>query len=603
MPCPVSVSGIYAMGAEPGTRIRHITGAGSPSFTPRVLALPFFLFLLLLMQATACWAAFDGTFDGAFNGAFDPREATIASVHDALFTGRASCRTVVSAFLSRIEAFNPALHAVVSLNPDALATADRLDAALAAGNATGRLFCVPILLKDNFDAVGMSTTAGCRALAGHRPRADAPTVRALRDAGGVVLGKTNLHELALEGLTVSSLGGQTVNPYDGARTPGGSSGGTGAALAASLAVLGTGTDTVNSLRSPASANALVSVRPTRGLVSRAGIVPVSYTQDTAGPMARTVADLAVALTVMAGVGRDPADNATMTPRPPGVDGRDYAADLDDGGRLAGRRLGVLRGFFNRTAAPETTPVNEAMDALLSFLAAEGVELVDVDDPIYDAPALLHYDVQTAEYREMLDGYLAGAARDGTTATAAAAPPPRSFAELYAGSEFLVIPGQYDYIRRARTESTDDAAYAARQESIRALTATLHATLADHGLDALVYPQQRNLAVPTGSPSQSGRNGILAALTGSPVVALPAGFSAPTATAPLGVPIGLELLGPPFSEAALLRLAARITRRFPVRRMPAGPTSASVDVAAYADVPALVPDARNIAPAYPVGVLS
>lgn len=584
MACPVSVT--YVMGA--GTRGRQITGAGSPSFTPRVLALPLFFFLLLLTQATACRAAFEGAFDGAF----DPREATIASVHDALFTGRASCRTVVSAFLSRIEAFNPALHAVVSLNPDALATADRLDAALAAGNATGRLFCVPILLKDNFDAVGMSTTAGCRALAGHRPRADAPTVRALRDAGGVVLGKTNLHELALEGLTVSSLGGQTANPYDGARTPGGSSGGTGAALAASLAVLGTGTDTVNSLRSPASANALVSVRPTRGLVSRAGLVPVSHTQDAAGPMARTVADLAVALTVMAGAGRDPADNATLAPQPPGVDGRDYAAGLDDGGGLAGRRLGVLRGFFNRTAAPETTPVNEAMDAVLRFLAAEGVELVDVDDPIYDAPTLLHHDVQTAEYREMLDGYLAGSAR-----------PPRSFAELYAGSDFLVIPGQYDYLGRARTESTGDAAYAARRGSIRALTAALHATLTDHKLDALVYPQQRNLAVPTGAPSQSGRNGILAALTGSPAVALPAGFSAATATAPLGLPIGLELLGPPFAEAALLRLAARITRRFPVRRMPAGRTSASVDVAAYVDVPVLVPDARNIAPAYPVGVLS
>lgn len=172
---------------------------------------------------------------------FDTREATIDSVHDSLFSGQASCRGIVSAFLQRIETHNSRINAILSLNPTVLAAADSLDHALSLGNATGSLFCVPILLKDNFDAVDMSTTGGSLALEHSRPDKDAPSVAALKRAGALVLGKVNLHELALEGLSVSSLGGQTVNPYDATRTPGGSSGGTGAAIAASFAVFGTGT--------------------------------------------------------------------------------------------------------------------------------------------------------------------------------------------------------------------------------------------------------------------------------------------------------------------------------------------------------------------------
>lgn len=158
---------------------------------------------------------------------FDGREATIESVHNALFSGLTTCRGVVSGFLGRIERFNPTINSIISLNPNALALADGMDLALANGNATGSLFCIPLLLKDNHDAVGMNTTGGCLALNSSRPTVDASTVGALKRAGAIILGKTNLHELALEGLSVSSLGGQTINPYDHERTPGGSSGGTG----------------------------------------------------------------------------------------------------------------------------------------------------------------------------------------------------------------------------------------------------------------------------------------------------------------------------------------------------------------------------------------
>lgn len=171
---------------------------------------------------------------------FDPREATIETVHNALYSGTATCRDVVSSFIARIEAYNPTINSIISLNPNILATADELDKRLSYGNATGALFCIPILLKDNYDTSEMKTTGGCLDFADNQPSVDAPTVTALKNAGGIILGKTNLHELALEGLSVSSLGGQTVNPYDHTRTPGGSSGGTGAAVATSFAVFGIG---------------------------------------------------------------------------------------------------------------------------------------------------------------------------------------------------------------------------------------------------------------------------------------------------------------------------------------------------------------------------
>lgn len=176
---------------------------------------------------------------------FDSRETSIDGIHTALFSGLTSCRDVVSSFLTRIEAFNPTINALISLNPHALSTADSMDLLIASGNGTGALFCIPILLKDNYDTVDMNTTAGCADLAGSQPTQDAISVAALKRAGAIVLGKTNLHELALEGLSVSSLGGQTVNPYDHTRTPGGSSGGTGAAIATNFAVFGTGRSTNN----------------------------------------------------------------------------------------------------------------------------------------------------------------------------------------------------------------------------------------------------------------------------------------------------------------------------------------------------------------------
>lgn len=554
-----------------------------------------------MMQSLACALvlAWLPTTWALNNHIFDVREATITSVHDALFTHSTTCRDIVSSFIARIEEFNPSINAVISLNPSALSTADHLDQRLAAGNITGALFCIPVLLKDNFDAVGMSTTGGCQGLTYNQPSTDAPTVRALIDAGAVILGKTNLHEMAFEGLTVSSLGGQTANPYDLTRTPGGSSGGSGAAVAANFAVLATGTDTVNSLRSPASANSLFSFRPTRGLISRAGVIPVSSTQDTVGAMARNPNDLAVVLSVMASVAFDARDSVTaLAPRQ--VPPRDYSASLYSGS-LKGLRLGLLDGFFDHTTSGETTPVNNIMASMVTKLTAAGVAIINITDPLYDTLAIATLDVQAFEFRDLLDTYLAPATANQTVRDAEG-PRPANFDELYntGSTNFLVIPAQYRFIKRASHLSTRDTAYLETQNRIRDLTRALEATFTTSNLDAIIYPEQKNLVVKIGSPSQSGRNGILAALTGHPVVCVPAGFSPPSEDAPLGVPVGMEILGRPWNEGLLLNIASHISELVPVRKMPPF-ANQTVEPRAYESVPSITPNAGNIHTAYPLGV--
>ncbi|KAL9125440.1 MAG: hypothetical protein Q9217_005360 [Psora testacea] len=485
------------------------------------------------------------------------------------------------------------MNALIALNPNALSLADELDAILMIDHAQRPLYCIPILLKDNYNTHEMPTTGGCRALTDSQPAADAPVIKALRDAGAIILGKTNMHEMALEGLTVSSLGAQTANPYDLTRTPGGSSGGTGAAIAASLAVLGAGTDTMNSLRSPASANSLFSVRPTRGLVSRAGIIPVSHTQDAVGPIARTTEDLAVALTVMASIGYDWQDNATAT-IPRFIRGLDYSVGLH-GNSLRGKRFGLIHGFFNRTASDETTPVNDAMDATVLALLAAGAEVVSITSSYYDTPNILATcDTQRFEYREQLDAYLSDLSIRGTH--------PSSFKKIYNGKDFLVVPSQYPFIKAAFASSTANASYAQTLHNIAHLTSRLESTFADNHLDALIYPEQSNLVVKIGSASQSGRNGILAAVTGFPVVAVPVAFSPPRLdVAPEGVPIGMEILGLKWTEAQLLNIAKLVAEAKPVRRMPTRAESKVVRMG-YNEVPRIVPDSGKIPDAYPLGVL-
>lgn len=538
---------------------------------------------VLLFLSTLAFGQLDG---------YDIREASIESVHNALYAGLTSCRGIVESYVARIEAYNPTVNAIITLNPNALSIADEQDMSMAAGNTTGALFCIPILLKDNYDTADMPTTGGCLDLADSQPATDAPAVTAFKAAGAIILGKTNLHELALEGLSVSSLGGQTVNPYDLKRTPGGSSGGTGAAIAASFAVFGTGTDTVNSLRSPASANSLFSIRPTRGLISRAGVIPISFTQDVIGPIARNVNDLAIALTVMAGVGYDKDDNATAV-IPVSSANIDYSAGLS-GGCLKGTRLGLINTFFNRTSSPETDPVKNVLDSMISVLTAAGATIVPINESIYNSTAILSkYDTQRLEYRQAMDAYLSQPSLQGTH--------PSKLSELYNSGKYLVIPSQYSYVNIALVSSPSNFSYAPIQAGIQNLTIALGSTFKSNKLDAIIYPEQSNLVVKIGSSSQSGRNGILAAVTGFPVVTVPAGFSPKDANAPIGVPVGMEILGMRWTEGKLLNIARLVSEAKRVRRMPAS-TEASVETIGLSEVPKIVPNTRNISKAYPIGVL-
>ena len=302
-------------------------------------------------------------------------------------------------------------------------------------------------------------------------------------------------------------------------------------------------------------------------------------------------DLAVALTVMASVGYDAKDNATSEV-PQSSIGVDYSADVY-GGSLKGLRLGLLEGFFNRTLSNVTTPVNDAVDNMISAFKSAGAIIVPINETVYNATAIGRLDVQTAEFREAMDAYLSDPALKGTH--------PSTLTELYESREFVVLPSGYNYVKTSLRSSTSNSSYALNQLAIKNLTTVLKTTFTTNKLDAIIYPEQKNLVVKIGSPSQSGRNGILAALTGFPVVTVPAGFSPPSVDAPIGVPIGMEMLGKPWSESKLINIAARLDDLTHVRKMPVF-ANGSIEVKTYTEVPTITPNKSNIPSAYPVGSL-
>ncbi|OYQ32187.1 hypothetical protein CHU93_03525 [Sandarakinorhabdus cyanobacteriorum] len=303
-------------------------------------------------------------------------EASIADLQAAMRSGRTSARQLVQAYLARIAAYDqagPALNSIVTLNPNALADADALDRERAEKGPRGPLHGIPVLVKDNYDTHDMPTGGGTLALATLRPAKDAEQVARLRAAGAIILGKTTMHELAAGTITISSHTGQTRNPYDPTRSPGGSSGGTGAAVAASFAAAGMGSDTCGSIRIPAAYQNLFGIRTTRGLASRRGVMPLSDTQDVAGPLARSVADLALILD--ATVGEDKADPVTL-----GADAKRPTSYLDSltPGALKGARIGVVRAMF--VVNPDDAEGRPVYDRAITALKAAGAEVVDVDIP-------------------------------------------------------------------------------------------------------------------------------------------------------------------------------------------------------------------------------
>ncbi len=484
--------------------------------------------------------------------AFEVTEAGIPAILEALANGRVTSAQLVDAYLARMAAYDtagPALNALLWINPGARTEAAYLDRERTAGRLHGPLHGVPVVIKDNFDLQGAPTTAGSVALAGNIAIADAFQVRRLKEAGAIILGKTNLHELASGITTISSLGGQTRNPYDPARNPGGSSGGTAAAVAASFAALGYGTDTCGSIRIPASQNSLFGLRPTKGLSSVAGVVPLSHTQDVAGPLARTVTDLAIGLDVT--VGYDAQDSATRAVQQRTMP---HFADSLRADALRGARLGVLEPLFGDT--PDDQPMQRVVRAAIDEMQKQGAEVVSVQIAGLDS-LLQGSGVIDHEFKFDLADYLAHS--------------PAAFVHslddiLRAGLYHASLEERLRRRNAAAARETD--AYRAALAQRAALQRTVMAALDAQQLDALVYPTMRREPALLNEP-QNGSTCALSAQTGFPALTAPAGFNGN------GLPVGIELLGRPFSDAHLVALAYAFEQATHHRRPPAT-TPALVD---------------------------
>jgi Asp-tRNA(Asn)/Glu-tRNA(Gln) amidotransferase A subunit family amidase len=481
-----------------------------------------FSFVLVMNQAKAA--------------TFSSYEKTIPEINNALQSKQITSEKLVQYYLERIKVYDKVLNSLITVNPNALQEAKRLDGMRAQGKILGPLHGVPIILKDNYNTSDMVTTSGAKAFAKLQPKTDAFTVTKLRNAGAIIIAKANLTEIARHGMTVSSMSGQTLNPYDLTRTPGGSSGGTGASIAANFAAAGTGSDTVNSIRSPASANSLVGLRPTRGLVSRTGISPCSEFQDQGGPITRSVVDAAIMLNVMAGY--DPADSTTEAVK--GKKLPDYAATLKQDG-FKNKKIALLT--TNLGNDPEVTKiVRQAVNDIKKL----GATVVEIDVPELLVSTLIkENDVQQWEQKIDLNKYLA--------ALGSAAPVKNI--EEYVATGLLTSSIAKDMAGKAAEKDPEhNPQYLARLKKNAELKTLTEKLMRDQGIDAFFYPHQTILVVQTNDPrGQAGRNGLMASLTGLPALTLPGGFSSPTDSAPLGVPIGVELMGLPFSEESLLSM--------------------------------------------------
>ena len=502
------------------------------------------LSLVLLSVASAAPAL--GAPDAALN--FDPVEQDLRSLQRAMALGQTSAEALVAAYLARIEALDqqgPALNAIAALNPDAIIDARALDVERTSLGPRGPLHGIPILVKDNYLTRGMPTTAGSVLLEGFMPDADAELVARLRAAGAVLLGKTNMHEFAYGIETVGSAFGATRNPYDPTRNPGGSSGGTGAAVAASLAAVGMGSDTCGSIRDPAVHNALVGLRGTQGASSRHGIVPLSSTQDIGGPLARTVADLALVLD--ATVGFDPKD-----PQSANSVGNLPASFIDAlrPGALRGIRIGVV-GRFTRVD-PEDEEMARIFETALRDLEALGAEITDVTIPGLDELIFERMDgfyVLVHEFGRDLDAFLAaypGAAVESLETIVASGRAHPAVQPLLEASAASASDERVHYLDELR-----------KREALR--TAIL-GVMAEQQLDALSYPTIRRQAAEIGTV-QPGDNCQLSANSGLPAITVPSGWTQD------GLPAGIELLGRPWTDAALLGWAYDYEQATRHRRAP------------------------------------
>jgi amidase len=488
---------------------------------------------------------------------FELEEATVAELRSKMESGELTARQLTKAYLARIEALDrqgPMLRSVIEINPEALSIAEALDQERKNAGPRGPLHGIPVLLKDNIDTADrLTTTAGSLALEGSIPEQDSHVARRLREAGAVILGKANLSEWAnfrSEQSTSgwSGRGGRCRNPYALDRNPCGSSSGSGVATSANLCALAVGTETNGSVVCPSTANGIVGIKPTVGLVSRAGIIPISHTQDTAGPMARTVADAAALLTALAGV--DPRDDATAAAKGHITD---YTAALDPGA-LEGARIGVARKMAGFHPA-----VDALLEEALGALGQQGAEIVDPAD-LPDLEELPSYDVMLYEFKANLNAYFASLGPDAPVKTLEEA---IAFNEAHRDREMPYF-GQDIFHKAQEKGPLTTPEYREALETCRRMTRKdgLDAVFAEHRLDALVAP--------TGAPAwmtdlvngdhHIGGSSTPAAVSGYPNMTVPMGLV-------FGLPVGLSFMGLAWTEPRLIGLAYAFEQATRHRRPP------------------------------------
>jgi amidase len=477
----------------------------------------------------------------------DLEEVTIAGLQQQMIYGEVSARTLAEAYLKRIEEVDrqgPRLNSVIEINPDALDIAVALDKERKEKGVRGPMHGIPVLIKDNIDTADrMKTTAGSLALVNSKPLRDAYVAQRLRGSGAVILGKTNLSEWANFRSTHSTSGwsgrgGQTRNPYALDRNPCGSSSGSGVSVAANLCTVAVGTETDGSIVCPSSANSLVGIKPTVGLVSRAGIIPISHSQDTAGPMARTVTDAAILLGVLAGI--DERDSATSASR--GKSFKDYTKFLDLDG-LRGARIGVARKSFGFN-----DKVDKLMEDAIKTMKGLGAVIVDPADIVTNGKFDdSEFDVLLYEFKEGLNGYLAGLGPNA---------PLHSLKEIIDFNEKNKVTempyfGQEIFIKAQEKGPLTSKAYrlALAKNHRMSRAEGIDATLSKHRLDAIIAP--------TGGPAWNtdlvngdhfgGGSSTPAAVAGYPNITVPAGYV-------FGLPVGISFFGRAYSEPMLIKLA-------------------------------------------------
>jgi len=509
----------------------------------------------------------------------DLETATILDLQKAYDAGLPS-EKVVDVYLKRIAAYEhagPKLNTILFLNPHALDEARALDAERKTKGPRSLLHGVPIVLKDNYDTFDMPTTGGSKALAGSKPMYDAFTVKKLRAAGAIIIAKTNLDEFARGGTGTSSLGGQTLNPYNLSKIPGGSSAGTGAAVAALFAQAGTGTETGSSIRNPSTKNNLVGFSPSEGLVSRQGIIPISITYDRGGPMARSVTDAAIMMSYMAGT--DAADLFTLNSLGH-VPSDNYLGALKKDG-LKGARIGVLRDLFGSEEADK--PAVALADAAIKLLRDQGATVID---PLPAGPNLFEVirdtNTGTGEYKQAINAYFA--ARGSAT-------PVHNLTELIASGGYLgrlkKMYGESDAVG----EMTTNADYIGKIKGRWLLRAHMMELMQHWQLDAVVYPHETKpartiadavpdkgeTAVPGGEGAANrtpGTGNRLSTATGLPTIVVPIGFNTD------GVSVGLEILGKLYDEPTVIRLAYSLEQAAPHRQLPASTPLLGIEKISY-----------------------